>query len=69
MSDSVKRDPKACLTPYFTLVWTVRTPFAESRIMTWRPAVVQSRFYPWGRRYRADSENTNPSKLTSSIRM
>ena len=48
MSDSVKRDPKACLTPYFTLVWTVRTPFAESRIMTWRPAVVQSRFLSVG---------------------
>ncbi len=56
------RPPQACLTPPISpSCGLVRTPFAESRIMTWRPAVVQSRFYPWGgRRYRADSENYEP---------
>lgn len=56
--------------PYFTLVWTCPHTFAESRIMTWRLRWCSLGFIRGGAAVIEQIPRiTNPSKLTSSIRM
>ncbi|SLC41282.1 Uncharacterised protein [Mycobacteroides abscessus subsp. abscessus] len=60
MSDSVKRDPKACLTPDFTLMrgclHALRRGADRDLVACGGPVAV----YPWGRLYRADFEKYEP---------